>query len=49
MDGDRAEDALDRGSADLTRDDRIVGHRLEDLEVVAVGASVLIDGHRVRL
>ena len=46
MDGDRVEDALDRLAADLAGRDRIVGHRLEDLERVAVRAAVLVNRHR---
>ena len=39
VDRDGCEDALDRLAADLADHDRIVGHRLEDLERVAVRGS----------
>src|SRR5439155_19355119 len=49
MDRHRVEDALDRRAAFLARGHRVVGHPLEDLEVVAVAAAVLVDRHSVRI
>ena len=46
VDGDRVEDPLDRRAALLARGHRVVRHRLEDLELVAVAAAVLVDRHR---
>ena len=49
MDGDRVKDALDRRAAHLALGHRVVGHRLDDLEAVAVVAAVLVDRHARRL
>ena len=43
MDGDRVEDPLDRGPANLADVDRVVAHALHDLERVPVGAAILVD------
>ena len=45
MDGDRVENPLDGGAADLTLGDRVVGHALHDLKHMALLAFVFIDRH----
>src|SRR5205823_2325594 len=45
----RVEDALDLGSAFGADLERVVDHPLGHLEVVAVGAFVLVGGHRIQL
>ena len=45
---DRVEDALDRRPALLAPRHGVLGHALEDLELVPVAAAVLVDRHRRR-
>jgi hypothetical protein len=45
MDRDRVKDTFDRRFALLACGHWVVGHRLQDLEVVAVAAAVLVDRH----
>jgi hypothetical protein len=46
VDRNRVKDPLDWLAADLADLDRVVGHRLEDLESVPIGAAVLVNRHR---
>ncbi len=48
MDGGRAEQALGDSAALLTGVGRVIRHRLEEFENVAVGAAVFVDRHSRR-
>jgi hypothetical protein len=48
VDGDGVKHTLHLGAADLALGHRIVAHPLHDLELMALLAPVLVNGHRFR-